>query len=228
MKLFYGMFLAALLLISGGAQSEEFTARVIGVQDGDTVLVMRNGHPTKVRLAEIDAPEVGHAGIGGQTPNSQQPFGEASKNSLADMVNGREVQFSTQAVDQYGRLVARLKVAELDVNKEQIRRGMAWEYSYYHSNKSLVSLQQEARQNQRGLWAEPQSVQPSDWRKQHPNSMPKTTVETNHSAGCGAKKHCSEMQSCAEARHYLTHCGIKSLDGNGDGVPCESLCGSAK
>jgi hypothetical protein len=34
----------------------------------------------------------------------------------------------------------------------------------------------------------------------------------------------SEMVSCAEARFYLKECGLARLDGDGDGVPCESLC----
>lgn len=41
---------------------------------------------------------------------------------------------------------------------------------------------------------------------------------------CGAKRYCSEMTSCAEARYYLTQCGVRSLDRDGDGVPCEALC----
>jgi hypothetical protein len=32
------------------------------------------------------------------------------------------------------------------------------------------------------------------------------------------------MTSCEEARHYLKDCGLKRLDGDGDGVPCNSLC----
>jgi hypothetical protein len=32
------------------------------------------------------------------------------------------------------------------------------------------------------------------------------------------------MVSCAEARFYLERCGVASLDGDGDGVPCASLC----
>jgi hypothetical protein len=32
------------------------------------------------------------------------------------------------------------------------------------------------------------------------------------------------MTSCAQANYYLNTCGIKSLDGNKDGVPCESIC----
>lgn len=44
-------------------------------------------------------------------------------------------------------------------------------------------------------------------------------------AECGAKRRCGEMDSCAEARHYLNECGIGRLDGDGDGIPCETLCG---
>lgn len=43
-------------------------------------------------------------------------------------------------------------------------------------------------------------------------------------AACGTKRTCKEMSSCDEARHYLIDCGLKRLDGDGDGVPCNSLC----
>lgn len=45
------------------------------------------------------------------------------------------------------------------------------------------------------------------------------------SAACGAKKFCKEMRNCAEAAYYLQHCGLKRLDGDNDGIPCESKCG---
>ncbi|WP_371199592.1 excalibur calcium-binding domain-containing protein [Hyphomicrobium sp. MC1] len=41
---------------------------------------------------------------------------------------------------------------------------------------------------------------------------------------CGTKRTCREMSSCEEARHYLRDCGLRRLDGDGDGVPCNSLC----
>lgn len=41
---------------------------------------------------------------------------------------------------------------------------------------------------------------------------------------CGSKRTCGQMDSCEEARYYLTHCGLSRLDGDGDGTPCESLC----
>jgi hypothetical protein len=41
---------------------------------------------------------------------------------------------------------------------------------------------------------------------------------------CGDKRTCSEMTSCEEARFHHTQCGIKRLDGTGNGIPCKSLC----
>lgn len=43
---------------------------------------------------------------------------------------------------------------------------------------------------------------------------------------CGSKRYCKEMASCEEAMHYLNNCGVVRLDGDGDGVPCESICGN--
>ena len=41
---------------------------------------------------------------------------------------------------------------------------------------------------------------------------------------CGTKSSCGQMTSCEEARFYLTQCGVSRLDGDGDGMPCASLC----
>ena len=41
---------------------------------------------------------------------------------------------------------------------------------------------------------------------------------------CGAKTTCGQMSSCDEAKFYLTQCGLKRLDGDGDGIPCTALC----
>jgi len=42
---------------------------------------------------------------------------------------------------------------------------------------------------------------------------------------CAGKVHCSEMDSCEEARYYLRNCPNIKIDGDGDGMPCEQQCG---
>ncbi|WP_115225458.1 excalibur calcium-binding domain-containing protein [Bergeriella denitrificans] len=38
------------------------------------------------------------------------------------------------------------------------------------------------------------------------------------------KRFCKEMSSCSEAKFYLNKCGVRRLDRDGDGIPCESIC----
>ena len=215
------------------AVAQEFSTKVIAVLDGDTVLIRRGNGVQKIRLAEIDAPEVSHAG--GQTPGSQQaqPYGELSKRSLSEMVLGKQVLVVSEAVDRYGRMVAHLFLNGLDVNAEQIRTGMAWEYSHYHGNKALVALETDARQAGRGLWASSLPTPPWDWRRLHPDTYNKSVrsevlPHPPSAAACSPRKHCSVMTSCEEARRYMQLCGAGTMDGDGDGVPCESLCNASK
>ena len=217
-------FLLLMACVFNTAHAEEFSARVVAVLDGDTVLVKRVNKLVKVRLAEIDAPEVGHAGMGGQPPNSQkdQEYGMASKQSLSGLVLKKSVQVNSQAVDSYGRMVAHLTVDGRIINEEQLRRGMAWEYSNYHSNKAYIALQDEAQKARRGLWAQASPTPPWQWRKTHAATQPQKDNS------CGSKRRCTQMSSCDEARFYLTYCGVKFLDRNGDGTPCESLCAARK
>lgn len=39
---------------------------------------------------------------------------------------------------------------------------------------------------------------------------------------CDGRTHCSQMKSCAEATYFVQQCPNTQMDGNGDGVPCES------
>jgi micrococcal nuclease len=143
---------------------QEFTAKVIVVLDGDTVLVLRKGGPMKIRLAEIDAPEMA------------QPFGLASRNTLAEKVLHKQVWVSTLAVDKYGRIVSQLKVNGLSVNEEMVRRGMAWEYSFHHSDRRYIALQNEAKLAGRGLWTQNDPTPPWVWRLRHVTSDQNSSV----------------------------------------------------
>jgi len=199
---------AVLLCVSGWMFAAEFTGKVVAVMDGDTIMVLQGEKTVKIRLAEIDAPE------------RAQPYGLASQQSLSAMVKGKIIQVNSRAMDDYGRMIAMLSIDGLNVNHEQVRRGMAWEYSRFHNNRVVMALQHEAQLAKRGLWAGDEITEPSQWRKQHPSVLPSTAPSD---ISC-AKKRCSEMVSCEEARDYFTRCGIKELDGDSDGIPCEELC----
>ena len=41
---------------------------------------------------------------------------------------------------------------------------------------------------------------------------------------CGTKTYCKEMNSCEEAKYFLNICKLNRLDGDNDGIPCESIC----
>jgi micrococcal nuclease len=185
--------------------------------------VLREGQKIKVRLANIDAPE------------KDQAFGRQSRESLKEMVGKKQVQIDSQAVDQYGRTVGLISVDGYNVNQEQVRRGMAWEYSHYHSNKTYIALQNDAQQARRGLWSQADPLAPWQWRKLHPSNKSALQIKRHGTSNpatpvmlydmeCGRKSHCSQMASCDEAYFYFNHCGIQGLDANRDGKPCNRLC----
>lgn len=214
-------------LLAGCKQpAQGLEGQVVGVADGDTITVLVGGRTqVKVRLAEIDAPE------------KLQAFGQRSKQSLSNMVFGKTVRVEQRDVDRYGRVVGRVFVGTTDVNAEQVREGMAWVYRRYARDKSLLTIEQEAREARRGLWSDPHPMPP--WEYRHggrerskevdaPTGSERQARDSSPAWRCGAKRYCSEMTSCAEARYYLTQCGVRSLDRDGDGIPCEALCGGGR
>lgn len=41
---------------------------------------------------------------------------------------------------------------------------------------------------------------------------------------CDKSKYCKHISSCEEAKFLLKQCGMKRLDRDKDGVPCENIC----
>ncbi|MFC3127218.1 thermonuclease family protein [Pseudoroseomonas globiformis] len=217
-------FLLPLLLLHLAAPvlAAELRGEAVGVADGDTLtLLTPDRQQVRVRLAQIDAPEAG------------QPWGSRARQALADLVFRRSVVVLVMDTDRYGRTVGMVRVGRLDANAEMVRQGHAWVYRQYLRDRSLLAVEEEARQARRGLWALPEAerVPPWAWRRQQRGGQPVLSPRPQASAAmdaagfsCGTKRYCREMTSCAEARFHLQQCGLSRLDGDRDGIPCESLC----
>jgi len=53
-----------------------------------------------------------------------------------------------------------------------------------------------------------------------------TAEDSTQTFACDGRKRCPQMKSCEEAKYFLRHCPGVEMDGDGDGVPCESQwCG---
>jgi micrococcal nuclease len=153
-KMLRQLGLGLLLSVSMSAWAYTASGVVTGVHDGDTIYVKADdGSSLRVRLAEIDAPEIGQA------------FGRRSEQSLREMVAKKRVQLTWGETDRYGRIVAHVVVDGLDANTEQVRRGWAWVYRQYAKDKRLVGLEEAAKGAGLGLWSDPHPVNPADWRR---------------------------------------------------------------
>lgn len=53
-------------------------------------------------------------------------------------------------------------------------------------------------------------------------NMSVANAESTSSFKCDGRTHCSQMISCAEATYFIEHCPNTEMDGDDDGVPCES------
>jgi len=65
---------------------------------------------------------------------------------------------------------------------------------------------------------------PPDWGQGLLDRPGRSPVATHFS--CDGRKRCSQMTSCEEASFFIENCPGTEMDGDGDGIPCESQwCG---
>ncbi len=149
---------ALLLLIStlwyfSSALAADFTGRVVGVSDGDTITVLHNGKGERIRLHGVDCPE------------KRQAFGNRAKQFTSSLVFAKTVMVQVLDQDRYGRTVGVVLLPDgRSLNHELVRAGLAWMYRRYTNDQSLSDLEEEARVARRGLWADPHAVPPWEWR----------------------------------------------------------------
>ena len=143
-----------ILLLSANLFSKELLTN-IAVTDGDSLKGIYKNELIKIRLAEIDAPEL------------RQAFGLDSKNCLSNLIHesNNEVFFKFKEKDRYDRHVGWIYSKNLDINLEMVKKGCAWVYDRYVQRKVLFKHQDNARENNIGLWKNSEAIAPWKWRR---------------------------------------------------------------
>ena len=124
------------------------------VVDGDTIRAEAKGKEIKIRLVEIDAPEM------------NQPFGAQSRNFLNRLLYEKDVTLISEGEDRYGRTLGKIYANGESVNTLMIKSGFAWVYDRYVKDSSLYKYQDQAKAENLGLWRAKDPVAPWVWRKQ--------------------------------------------------------------
>ena len=144
----------SILLLSTNLISKELLTDISFI-DGDSLRGIYKNELIKIRLAEIDAPEL------------KQSFGLDSKNCLINLIqeSNNEVFFKFKEKDSYDRHVGWIYSKNLDINLEMVKKGCAWVYDRYVKRKVLFKHQDNARENNIGLWKNSEAIAPWKWRK---------------------------------------------------------------
>jgi len=146
--------LALLTLAPTPAAPPPLIAKTIQVHDGDTLKVATRSRAIKVRLWGIDAPELA------------QPYGTSATLELRRLTTATTFTLQVRSIDRYGRTVAILILPDgRQVNGAMVQAGAAWWYqAYARKAADLMTAQDEARRDHRGLWREPNPTPPWAFR----------------------------------------------------------------
>lgn len=143
-------------------KGKKYWCRVNAVSDGDTLTCYRfniRRSETKLRFAYVDAPE------------SSQSYGKESQRLVQSMVKDKMVRVKITDIDRYGRCVGVVYRYRKNINEEIVKRGAAWVYEEYIKDKThlhyMMSLQEKAKKQKKGLWKSSRPVRPSIYRKQN-------------------------------------------------------------
>ncbi len=142
-----------LVLLASQTLTADFTGRVVGVSDGDTITVLHNSVGERIRLHGTD------------TPEKRQAFGKRAIQFTSTLIFGKTVPVRVVDHAHYGRTVGEVILEDgHSLNREVFRAGFAWWYQRDSDDQSLGDLEAEAHKVKRGLWADAEPIPPWEWR----------------------------------------------------------------
>lgn len=149
------LFLSLLTALPG-----DFTilsGKVVDVTAGDLITVKVGRENIKVRLAEIDCPEL------------TQPFGNEARKFIHKLAYNKKVTLKYEMIDLYNRVVADVVLqGGPNLNEALIEEGLAWHYKVrYQTNPKLAQLEYQAWSMNMGLWMDPHPVAPWIYRREN-------------------------------------------------------------
>jgi len=140
--------------------------KVTYVNDGDTIeLQVSRRERVTVRLASIDAPEIGRRN------RPSQPFAQAARRALQRLVQDEVVTAECYEEDHYARHICDIVLPDgTTANQYLVHEGLVWanmeKGGRFMRDPALPKLEREAQEARRGLWAQSPQIQPWVWRYQ--------------------------------------------------------------
>lgn len=206
------------------------TATVVSVGDGDTLRVQGQNGPVTIRLACVDAPE------------TNQAYGPEASLRLRQLLStGQPVEVRAIERDRYDRTVAEIYSGGQSVGLQLVREGYAVVYEQYISGCAATAddyrqAESAARNAGRNFWSQPSPTMPWDFRRggasptppAPPSAVTPAPVNSPPAAApacvssdcdCGDFATWEQAQAVLNASPGDPH----GLDGDSDGVACESL-----
>jgi endonuclease YncB( thermonuclease family) len=164
-RILQGVVCAWVVFAAGGASAtgpepagEQTCVEVRGFHDGDTFTCGTEGGPLRVRVAGIDAPEVG------------QGFWRVSRDLLRSNTPAGSL-VNCYKVDRYKRQVCRVFSADgHDLALGLVEAGLAWHTVKYRNEQTppeqtaYAQAEERAKASRAGLWSPPEPQAPEDCR----------------------------------------------------------------
>lgn len=195
---------------------------VVDIVDGDTIKVIINGATYSLRYIGIDTPE---------NTTEKEYYGQEATNRNAELVYAKAVTLYSDVSDKdrYGRLLRYVFVEDQFINLMLVQEGYASAYRYEPDTacaETFSNAETNPKNNKVGMWGAPPTLE------YVAPAAPLATQPAGGAAACscsGNQYNCDNFGSHSSAQSCFNYCkslgvgDIHKLDGDHDGIACESL-----